>query len=790
MLSDTADVSQEGSRLRLLLSFSLITLALLLGSLNGMGRADQVIYDRTISLIQRPALDDILIIAIDDDAINALGRWPWPRSLHAMLLERLQEARAVGMDIVFSESDIRRTNDDHQLVQAVQRHGRVVLPIVLDNLHRPSHAALPLAPLAQAAAGLGYINVDADEDGVLRRTTWTLNGTNLPWHQFALAMLQVGDSDYQAEHFLQALPPDATSLIPYAGPPGHFHTVSYLSVLRGEVPREAIKDKYVLIGAWATGLGDVFPSPVSHHVSGISGVEVIANLLQAARQHSILTSAAAWQTALASALPVLLLCLALPRLSPRQAILCSVALLGVVLMGAALILYWHDLWIPPAAALLGIAVSYPIWSWRSQEAALRYMNREMKRLRKEYPPVLDEASQPARQRIGRSLDHHVDELDRTLTHVRNLRRFVEDGLDGMPDATMVLDNEGRLQYRNRPAATYFHRLGIRAPRIGRVVAPALEQAFPDPAARQLVHQTLQPHDAETAATHDTQHDATSQISIEVQDRAGHDLLIRCAPIRNARGAHAGRVVTLSDISAIRQAERQREETLRFISHDMRAPQNSILALVELNNACTADEDRPPPAQTLSRIAHLATRTLRLVDDFIQLTRAESMQIGHDRLDLVSLLYEITDDFWAATQARAITLELQSSVPVALVYGDATLLMRALVNLVDNAIKYSPDDSAVELRLSLDPGGEAWNIDIQDAGPGIAAEDQARLFKPFFRTGAARNSDTKGSGLGLAFVYTVAQRHGGAVTLDSTLGAGSRFTFSLPVAPDEEACQQH
>jgi len=783
MLTNTTDVSHEGSRLRLLLSITLIALTALLGWLNGLGRIDQLIYDRAISLIQRPAAPDVLIVTIDDDAINAFGRWPWPRSLHAMLLERLQDARAVGLDIMFSETDIQRTEDDRLLVNAVQRHGRVVLPIVLDNLNRPTRAELPLAPLAQVAAGLGYINVDPDDDGVLRRTTWARSAGNLPWHQFALAMLQVGGDASQVEHFLQKLPLDATSLIPYAGPPGHFQTVSYLRVLRGEISPDLIRNKYVLVGAWATGLGDSFPSPVSHRVSGISGVEVIANLLQSARQDLILKPAEAWQTILASALPVLLLSLALPRLSPRQAILCSVALLGTVLIGAALILYWWDIWIPPTAALLGIAVSYPIWSWRSQEAALRYMSREMKRLRVEYPPVLDEASQPVKQRIGRSLDQHVNELDRTLTHVRNLRRFVEDGLDGMPDATMVIDKEGRLQYWNRPAATYFLHLGIRPPRIGQAVAPALERAFALPSSYQMVHQALQAVSDEAPADQTIQgaETATAGTSIEVRDRAEHDLLIRCAPIRTAKGAHAGMVVTLSDISAIRQAERQREETLRFISHDMRAPQNSILALVELNGQ--SDTDEHPPAQTLSRIAHLANRTLRLVDDFIQLTRAESMEIAHDRLDLVALLHEINDDFWAAAQARKITLDMQSSESVAFAYGDSSLVMRALSNLLDNAIKYSPDDSTIYLCLSR--GISTWNIEIQDSGPGIATEDQRHLFEPFFRAGAMRNSDTGGSGLGLAFVHTVAQRHGGSVTLHSEPGMGSRFTFSLPVAQDAE-----
>lgn len=767
-----AERRYHGPRSGLLLTAFLVALAALLGAINGLGRFDQILYDRAISLTGRPAAQDVLLVAMDDQSIEALGRWPWPRVMHAALLDRLREARAVGLDIVFTEASPPGHRDDQLLAEAIRRHGRVVLPVVLDNLEAPVQASLPLQPLAQAAAGLGYINIELDNDGVVRRATWTRDVAGRRWDHFALAMLETGGEGARVEALRNRLPDSATTLIPYSGPPGHLRAVSYLSVLRGEVPPAMLRGKYVLVGAWATGIGDIYPAPVSHSASGMSGVEIMGNLLHSAREGLLLEYAAPWHTALASAIPVLLLCLALPRLSPRQAVVCSVALLALALAAALAALRWANLWLPPGAALLGVAVCYPLWSWRSQEAALRYMDGEMKRLRIEYPPVLDEAG-PQGGRIGRSLDHYVGELDRTLSRVRNLRRFLADGLDGMPDATLVIDLAGRLQFRNRPAVLYFLHLSIRPPRVGQVVAPALEQAFSEQATRQVVHQALHAYGA-AQANGDT---AAQRISVEVRDRAGQDVLLRCAPIRNATGGYAGTVVTLSDITAIRQAERRRDETLRFISHDMRAPQNSILALVALNQH--DHEGNGPPSEALTRIAHLAKRTLRLVDDFIQLTRAESMDIAHMTLDLADLVREAADEFWAAAQARNITLGVQVPSEPALANGDQTLIMRAISNLLDNAIKYSPDGSPVQVRVVA--GADAWDIEIEDAGPGIAPDDQARLFEPFFRTGDAHRSSTVGSGLGLAFVRTVAQRHGGEVAIYSQPGSGARFVFSLPKA---------
>lgn len=760
---------------RLALTIVLAALTALLGSLNGLGRVDQIAYDRAISLARLPPTGDVVLVVIDDESLSALGRWPWPRVVHAALLDRLQGARAVGVDIVFAEPELARADSDRVFADAIRKQGRVVLPVVLNDNQASTLVERPVAPLAAAAAGLGYINIVPDVDGVVRRVTWTQEVQGVEWLHFALAMLRVGGEDATVRRFVESLPTGAT-LIPYRGPPGSFHTVPYVSVLRGDLPADYFRGKYVMVGAWATGMGDVYPAPVSHSTSGISGVEIMGSMLQSVREGRVVHAAPSWLSALASAVPVLFLCLALPRLSPRQTVLYATLLFLVVLVGATVMLTWGDLWIPPAAALLGLAICYPIWSWRSQEAALRYMTKEMARLRREYPPVMHEAY-PQDLRISRSLDQHVAELDQALSRVRNLRRFLIDGLDGMPDATLVVDQAGRLQFRNRPAVLYFLNLSIRPPRVGSALAPVLEQAFEDVATRQLISASLRTRSELPGAS-----TVQDRVSIEVRDRAGQDLLIRCAPIHTARGAHAGLVVTLSDISAIRQAERQREETLRFISHDMRAPQNSILALVALNQR---EQVSGAPQDVLTRIASLAHRTLGLVDDFIQLTRAESMDISHAKLNLADVVHNAADEFWAAAQGRNITVHVQDPPTPAITYGDQALILRAVCNLVDNAIKYSNVGARVELRVTSAEDA-TWRIEVQDTGAGIAADEQERLFQPFFRTGEAHESDVGGSGLGLAFVKTVAQRHGGHITVQSERGVGTTFTLSLPMALDDTA----
>ncbi|MCY1205669.1 Adaptive-response sensory-kinase SasA [compost metagenome] len=768
-----ADPPDRTSRSGLWLTLALAVLAGLLGSLNGLGRFDQILYDRTVSITGRSADPDILIVAIDDASIDALGRWPWRRAVHAALLERLREARAVGLDLIFGEADTANPHDDRILADSIRRNGRTVLPIVLDRLNHPSSISAPIPGLAQAAAAKGFINARVDADGAVRSATLTAEVAGERWNHLALSMLEVGGEAEQAQKFLKRAAPGGSMLIPYSGPTAHVRTVPYLSVLRGDVPPEALRGKYVLVGAWATGLGDAYPTPVSHDVSGMSGVEIIANLLQAARDDVAFQRPPAWWNGLFSALPVLLACLALWRLSPKRALLVCVALLAGILLAALLLLASGHFWFAPTAALLGVALCYPLWSWRSQEAALRYMDNELRRLQREYPPVLNEARAQAAGPSA-SLESRVGELRRALARVRNLRRFLADGLDGMPDATLVFDQDGRMRFRNQAAVMYFQRLGMRPPRVGRPAIHLLEKTISDPATRQRVAEALSGQGPAAGSS-------PWSADLELRDHAGRDLILKCSPIHTAEGNFAGTVATLTDISRIRQAERQREETLRFISHDMRAPQSSILALVEMKQV---GGSREGPNETLDRIAALARRTLHLVDDFVHLTRAESMTISAVELDLGSLLQDAVDEFWASAQKHGIALDLRLPLPVAYIRGDQTLLMRALCNLIDNAIKYSPPQTRID--CGIDEASGFWRVGIRDQGHGIAAKDLGRLFEPFSRVGIETHGDAGGAGLGLAFVRTVAERHGGSVEVSSVPGAGSVFTLRLPMAPEASA----
>ena len=184
-MADAAHPQDRSSRSGLWLAAALIALAALLGALNGLGRVDQILYDRAVVMTPRPASPDILIVAIDDATIDALGRWPWRRAIHAALLDRLQGARAVGLDVIFAEPDTINPNDDAILADSLRRNGRAVLPVVLDRLDHPGSMSLPIPALAQAAAGLGFINARIDADGVVRESVLRVHYDGDWWRHLA-----------------------------------------------------------------------------------------------------------------------------------------------------------------------------------------------------------------------------------------------------------------------------------------------------------------------------------------------------------------------------------------------------------------------------------------------------------------------------------------------------------------------------------------------------------------------------------------------------------------------------
>jgi signal transduction histidine kinase len=255
---------------------------------------------------------------------------------------------------------------------------------------------------------------------------------------------------------------------------------------------------------------------------------------------------------------------------------------------------------------------------------------------------------------------------------------------------------------------------------------------------------------------------------------GLALDIRLAFFTDEARKPLGWILRLADVTALRDTERQREEALRLLTHDMRAPQASILAVLE------AEGEALPPGLR-RRIARLASQTLDLADQYVQFARAGTLLPARDLIDLTDAMLDAADDLYPLARARGIEVVADCPDAEALVLGDRVLLTRVIQNLVGNAIKYGAAGGRAVARVALD-GGQV-RFSVADNGRGIAAPDLATLFAPFRRLAGPDGSPAEpGAGLGLAFVKRVVERHGGAVFAQSEPGLGSTFGFTLPAAP--------
>jgi len=762
----------------------LLALTAALGWQNGIGRLDQTFYDRLIQTHTQPARKDIIIVAVDDYSLAQLGRWPWPRSLLAQTLQRLEQSkpRAIGLDVIMTEPERPDANahrpGDQAMALALQQSRRTILPIAMLNSGAGLSAGLPIPEFAASAAALAHINLEIDPDGVVRSVFLHEGQRGIWWPQFALALEQVGQGkatgvispgvgkDNVADSWQRA----ELMHIPYSGGSGHFQSVPLVSVLRGEVADSFFAGKYVLIGATAAGLTDQYPTPMAGNTS-MSGVEIHANILAGLLNGESIRIAAPWQTALANILPVFLAMLSYLFFTPRLSLLCSAGLFVATLVVCNFAMR-AGLWIAPAAALIGLLLTYPLWSWRRLEAAIAYLGHEFLRLDKE-PHLLPELPEEGRRLpIQDVLATRIQAMERAARRVRDLRQFISDNLDSLPDATLVCTTDGHVLLANRIALSFFHSIGI--PNVNDSLVPYLFSNLKSPQpldeAAQLNFNWWDLLDLDKVAQHPH--------GIEVHDDKGRDLLVKSAACHTAKNELVGWIVSVIDISVIRAAERARDETLRFISHDMRAPQSSILALLEMQR----DPDMALPLEEFfQRVEKASRKTLDLADNFVQLARAESHEYRIEEADMQQVLYDAIDEMWAQAHAKHIVLDADVPDEEFLVDIDRPLMTRVVINLLSNAVKYSLPDTRVlcTLHFQAEIAHPMVVCTIADQGHGIAQADQLKLFRRFQRIHNEGQPRQDGVGLGLVFVKTVVERHNGYIGFTSKLGVGTSFSISLP-----------
>lgn len=718
-----------------------------------------VLYDSLHRFSLLPVDPRILIVTIDDYSLQQLGRWPWSRSLHADLLDRLSAAQARGVlfDVVFSEAD-NLPGNDVRLAQALCHSGNVLLPLLRENVARYGQAVAevePVAALRDCAKAVGHINAQADTDGIVRSVYLREGTPQQPKAQLAWLLYEMTAPAAKAAVMPGAAEPLLAQgwlrahqvRIPFIHTGDGFPSVPYVSVLRGEVPPELLRDRLILIGATASGLGDRYVTPQSASMGTTPGIEIQANLLNGLLQQRSIVALGDWPSTLLS-LGLMATLLGLLLWRPRHALWLALGCMGLALLGAGVLLRL-GIWWSPAASLLGMLLAYLIWSWRRLSVILAYFGWELARLDSE-PKVL-----PERRRIQAPADDvlqgQIAALEQAMSRTRDTRRFIADGLEYLPVATLISDPDGRVLLANRKARELFGNalLGTELlVQLAELGHPGLSELAVRPALSQLQ-------------------------ALEFRDTQQRSLRMDLAPLLPVDSeVPIGWLLSFTDLSVERDAEQQRAVLLRFLSHDLRAPHSVILALLDVQSP-----QSPGETQVYRQIEQQVRRALGLTEAFVQLAKAESEAYQFQPTLFAMLVQDAFDLVATIAQLKQIVLvhNLDDDAEER-VLADQSLLTRALFNLLENAIKYSPEGSTVTVAVSSSDG---WlSCEISDQGKGIAAEDLPQLFGQYQRFSSAQGVD--GLGLGLSMVKSVVDRHQGRITCYSQVGHGSTFTLQLPL----------
>lgn len=248
----------------------------------------------------------------------------------------------------------------------------------------------------------------------------------------------------------------------------------------------------------------------------------------------------------------------------------------------------------------------------------------------------------------------------------------------------------------------------------------------------------------------------------------------------AAEAPSGAVVVLHDLTELRRLERVRQDFVANVSHEFKTPLTSIQGFAETLLA-GALEDPKNNRRFLEIIREHAARLGRLTDDLLKLARIEAgkLEVEFAPVNVVQLIESCAETSLLKASQRQLALEIDVPPGLPAMRGDASLLRDVLQNLLDNAIQYTSPGGRIHVRAAAGPREVV--ITVEDTGIGIPLADQERIFERFYRVDAARSREAGGTGLGLSIAKHIVEAHGGRIWVESEVGVGSKFSFSIPLA---------
>lgn len=422
------------------------------------------------------------------------------------------------------------------------------------------------------------------------------------------------------------------------------------------------------------------------------------------------------------------------------------------------------------AAAVGVTAAWWV-AWSGQQAvedALGALEVETKA----DPDAVPQALYSEFEDLAAALEVRAAVQRRELTVITEAQQKLESLLDSMQDLVVSVDAAGRISWTNEPFRRLMSSWGsVRA-------GQALVQTIREPEVLGCMKAALEERlVAERAA---------------VVMPGGRIYAVAAAPMEES-----GAVLVLRDVTRVEQMERAQKEFVANVSHELRTPLTSIRGYVEilLDEIFEDDREDRPAREFLNAILKNAVRMERLTEDLLVLARVESgeREIKPVPTRVKSLLQDVTEATKGLIKDGA-RLDVAAAVD-AEVLADSDAVIQVLTNLIENALAYGrgAHGSLVVMAAESVPGTPVGSpgmvkFSVMDFGAGIALEHRERIFERFYRADKTRSRESGGTGLGLSIAKHLVEGHGGMIWVESDLGRGSRFCFTLPLAPKLQAEQ--
>lgn len=721
----------------------------------------------------------LVLIAIDDPSLEALGRFPWPRQRYTDLLRVLAPANpsVVAINLIWSEE----SPDDDGLGDAIAAYGRVILA---EANGADGSWLEPVPTLRAGAIASGHVLYRQAPDGMVRQIYSQL-GQSLA---FSLATLQA----YALVQEFVPLPALGAPLaLNWVGPAGTLPQYSFSDVIENRVSPEVFRDKIVLVGVTATGL-DALATPFDQN-SLASSVYVHATAINNGLQGAFIRALPPF-VVLSGILisgPILSSILFGREMRIKLAVMMGLSA-GCLLLGMAF--FWQNLRLPLAPPLLLISTVTAIVSISEQIQENRLLKYQIKHLWQAYHDGLatldnqllePRTALPAAVQPG-GLSHRILQLTLLADQLGRSQSVQNAIACSLPIGLVAADTGDRVWFCN-PTAQALLSVRPGSSLAQHLVPRWMTQQTWELAIRQLQRNTTPP--TQKVLVQGQWFDVrwqllsppeSSQGAVQLTSRAQGFLLIL-----EDISAHKEIEATLEDAKkAAEAASLAKSEFLANMSHELRTPLNAILGF---SNLMADDQTLSLAHQDYLDIIHRSGQhLLGLINNVLDMAKIEAQRMAlHGQ---VTNLHRLLDDLYRMVSLKAkhknlaLSFECHPAVPAVLEIDDGKL-RQILLNLLDNAIKFTPAGQVI-LRLQVE--SDAYlrpkdklrlQFEIIDTGEGIAAEDIPQIFQPF-RQADANRQVSEGTGLGLAISQQFVRLMGGDLTVESIPKEGSAFRFTV------------